>query len=161
MKQHVAWKPEFVADSGGRILFRLLTESLLKSLGSSKVAWIRQGVLDPTAEPELKEITLVVAQVDGKNGSKYGQDVWYRYGVGETLQPLWYVSMSGQASFGCRLHVPCVYQLFVSVTCLRREIKTYGGFAYRLRSSRKQTRFHPRYGAIYCSARQDLQSEAR
>ncbi|KAG9673153.1 Malate/L-lactate dehydrogenase, partial [Aureobasidium melanogenum] len=34
----------------------------------SYVARIRQGVLDPTAEPELKEITPVVAQVDGKNG---------------------------------------------------------------------------------------------
>ncbi|KAG9529179.1 Malate/L-lactate dehydrogenase, partial [Aureobasidium melanogenum] len=34
----------------------------------SYVARIRQGVLDPAAEPELKEITPVVAQVDGKNG---------------------------------------------------------------------------------------------
>lgn len=34
----------------------------------SYVARIRQGVLDPTAEPELKAITPVVAQVDGKNG---------------------------------------------------------------------------------------------
>ncbi|TIA47730.1 Malate/L-lactate dehydrogenase [Aureobasidium pullulans] len=34
----------------------------------SYVARIRQGVLDPKAEPELKEITPVVAQVDGKNG---------------------------------------------------------------------------------------------
>lgn len=34
----------------------------------SYVARIRQGVLEPTAEPELKEITPVVAQVDGKNG---------------------------------------------------------------------------------------------
>ncbi|KAH0319501.1 Malate/L-lactate dehydrogenase, partial [Aureobasidium melanogenum] len=34
----------------------------------SYVARIRQCVLDPAAEPELKEITPVVAQVDGKNG---------------------------------------------------------------------------------------------
>ncbi|KAI4719180.1 Malate/L-lactate dehydrogenase [Aureobasidium sp. EXF-10727] len=34
----------------------------------SYLARIRQGVLDPAAEPELNEITPVVAQVDGKNG---------------------------------------------------------------------------------------------
>lgn len=36
-----------------------------------QVAWIQQGVLDPTAELELKEITLVVAQVDGKKISRF------------------------------------------------------------------------------------------
>lgn len=34
----------------------------------SYVARIRQGVSDPVAEPELKEVAPVVAQVDGKNG---------------------------------------------------------------------------------------------
>jgi LDH2 family malate/lactate/ureidoglycolate dehydrogenase len=34
----------------------------------SYMARIRQGVLDPAARPELKQITPVVAQVDGRNG---------------------------------------------------------------------------------------------
>ncbi|KAI0405903.1 Malate/L-lactate dehydrogenase [Xylaria palmicola] len=34
----------------------------------SYMARVRQGVLDPTASPEVKKITPVVAQVDGRNG---------------------------------------------------------------------------------------------
>jgi LDH2 family malate/lactate/ureidoglycolate dehydrogenase len=37
----------------------------------SYVARIRQGVLDPAAKPESKEITPVVAQVDGKNRFRF------------------------------------------------------------------------------------------
>jgi LDH2 family malate/lactate/ureidoglycolate dehydrogenase len=57
----------------------------------SYMARISQGVLDPTAEPELKQITPVVAQVDGKNGfgfvaAKLGMakaiDMAKMYGIG-------------------------------------------------------------------------------
>ncbi|GAB7346862.1 hypothetical protein MBLNU459_g1945t1 [Dothideomycetes sp. NU459] len=57
----------------------------------SYIARIRQGVLDPAAQPDLKEITPVVAQVDGKNAfgfisAKLGMakaiDMAKTYGIG-------------------------------------------------------------------------------
>lgn len=113
----------------------------------SYVARTRQGVLDPTAKPELKETTLVVAQIHGKNGFR---SVAANLGMVKAVDmaEIYVVGMvsmensttllcrhGGPTGFGCRSRVSRIHQLFSGVL-YKRNVKAHEGLTYRLWSSR-------------------------
>ena len=111
-------------------------------------------MLDPTAKPELKETTLVVAQIHGKNGFRSAAA---NLGMAKAVH-MAEISVVGMVSiknsttllyrhggpggFECRSRVSRIHQLFSGVL-YERKVKAHESLAYRLWSSRKRILFHP------------------